>query len=111
MPSRTIIEMPKEARLELNSDALKFRRLAEQWYRETGMVSLVHKKAMHPAYQKIIGMGKAALPFIFSELKEKKGHWFWALCAITGEDPAKAEHQFRDAVNAWMEWGRTHGYV
>jgi hypothetical protein len=90
---------------------IKFNTLAEQWYNETGMISMLHKKVMHPSYQKIIGMGKDALPFIFRELKERRGHWLWALCAITGEDPAESKNKFAEAVNAWLEWGKTHGYL
>lgn len=33
-----------------------FLQLAEQWRRETGMMSLVTKMSMHPAYQRIIGL-------------------------------------------------------
>jgi hypothetical protein len=89
----------------------EFDRLASVWYRETGMMSMLHKKAMHPAYQRIIGMGKDALPFIFKELKEKRGHWLWALCSITGEDPAADSHKFSEAVDAWLDWGKVHGYL
>src|SRR5438477_13201242 len=89
----------------------QFRSLADQWYRETGMLSLMHKKALHPAYQRIIGMGKEALPFIFRELKQRRGHWLWALKAITGEDPAQPDHNFTQAVDAWLEWGKAHGYL
>lgn len=89
----------------------EFASLAELWYRETGALSMIHKKVMHPAYQRIIGMGKASLPFIFRELAERRGHWFWALVAITGEDAAEPHHDFRQAVEAWLEWGRRHGYL
>jgi hypothetical protein len=89
----------------------EFRSLADQWYRETGMLSMMQKKALHPAYQRIIGMGKDALPFIFQELKQRGGHWIWALTAITGEDPAEPDHSLKEAVAAWLEWGRRHGYA
>ena len=89
----------------------EFKSLAEQWYRETGMLSLMHKKALHPAYQRIIGMGREALPFIFRELKQRHGHWLWALAAITGQDAARPGDNFTQAVEAWLEWGKTHGYV
>jgi len=89
---------------------LEFGQLASQWYRETGMISMIHKKAMHPAYQRIIGMGKDALPFIFRELNKKRGDWLWALCAITGDDAAKPAHNFKEAVEAWLRWGEEHGY-
>jgi len=37
-----------------------FSQLADQWRKETGMLSLAQQKAIHPAYQQIIGMGKLA---------------------------------------------------
>jgi hypothetical protein len=89
----------------------KFGLLAERWYQETGMMSLMHQKAFYPAYQRIIGMGKDALPFIFRELKRKHGHWLWALNAITGEDPVRPGRNFAEAVDDWLEWGRANGYV
>lgn len=99
-------------RIESVTDLEKeFNELAERWYRETGPISMLHKKAMHPAYQRIIGMGKAALPFIFVELKQRRGHWLWALCAITGEDAAGSSRNIRQAVEAWLQWGERNGYV
>src|SRR5258708_16176955 len=89
----------------------KFKELAGQWYRETGMLSFIKQKAMHPAYQRIIGMGSGALPLIFRELRERRGDWLWALAAITGEDPAKGITHFNEAVEAWLAWGRAHGYL
>ncbi|MEH1798071.1 hypothetical protein [Nostoc sp.] len=35
-----------------------FSELAEQWRCEIGMLSVVSKISMHPAYQRIIGMGQ-----------------------------------------------------
>jgi hypothetical protein len=96
---------------EVSNLETEFNELAAQWRKETGMVSMLHKKAMHPAYQRIIGMGKEALPFIFRDLKEHGGHWLWALCAITGEDAAKPEHNLKQAVKAWLDWGEEHGYL
>lgn len=47
---------------------------------------------MHPAYQQIIGMGEKALPLILRDLRDRPtGHWFWALNAITGEEPTLGE--------------------
>ncbi len=45
------------------------------------------KKAMHPANQGIIGLGAVAVPLILQELKRDRADWFWALTAITGENP------------------------
>jgi len=94
-----------------SSNELKFHRLSEQWYNETGMLSMIHKKSMHPAYQKIIGMGKDALPFIFQEMKKGQIHWLWALGAIHGEDIAEPGCSLKEAVDAWMKWGTENGYA
>ena len=63
-------------------------------------------------HQRIIGMGKNALPFIFGVLAQKRENWFWALEAITGENPVppKDYTDFDAAVKAWLEWGKKNGY-
>lgn len=96
---------------EVNATADRFYELAKQWYAETGMLSIVQKKAIHPAYQRIIGMGRDSLPFIFQELERTRGHWLWALAAITGEEVAKPEQTMKEAVDAWLERGRILGYL
>jgi hypothetical protein len=89
----------------------KFRLLADRWRRETRRLSSVTQMALHPAYQKIIGMGWSAVPLILREMQERGGHWLWALHAITDEDPAPEGATFREAVQAWLEWGREHNYL
>ncbi len=88
-----------------------FAALVDWWRRETIMLSSVHKMAMHPAYQRIIGMGKPALPLILRELQNSLDHWFWALNAITGEDPAKPDDNMAAAREAWLQWGKARGYL
>jgi len=89
----------------------KFRRLADQWLRETEHVSSVKKACMHPAYQRIIGMGPAVVPYLLRELERNPDHWVWALNAITEEDPASAEDSLEGAKTAWLQWGREKGYL
>jgi hypothetical protein len=91
--------------------AQRFSDLAQQWRRETAAYSVVQKKILHPAYQRIIGMGPTAIPLILRELQREPGHWFWALNAVTGEDPAAPGASFSEAVAAWLSWGREHGYL
>src|SRR5437879_981508 len=62
----------------------KFADLAETWRRETGYFSFTQQRVLHPAYQRIIGMGWAAVPLILQELEHQPEHWSWALRAITG---------------------------
>jgi len=89
----------------------QFTELAEAWREDTAMLSVAKQKVTHPAYQKIIGMGEQALPFIFRELRQKREHWIFALREITGEDAAKASHNFKEAAGAWLEWGKGKGYL
>jgi len=90
----------------------EFKELADQWYRETRMLSFARQKAMHPAYQKIIGMGWNALPLILREVRDRGGDWLWALEAIARKDnPAKGMTNFKDAVAAWLAWGTDNLYI
>jgi hypothetical protein len=65
---------------------------------------------MHPAYQQIIGMGVDALPLILRELEREPDHWFWALEAITGENPVPPTDRGRlnEMARAWLRWASEH---
>ncbi len=88
-----------------------FRQLADQWREETSHLSLVIKKVMHPAYQRIIGLGPAAIPLLLRELQQQPGHWTWALRAITGEDPTHPDDTVTQAAQAWVKWGQERHYL
>ena len=87
-------------------------RLVQQWRAETEFSSSLTEMAAHPAYQRIIGMGRLALPMIFRELAAEPGHWFWALKAITGCDPVPPSHRGNIELMAadWLTWGKSRGY-
>ena len=91
----------------------EFVRLVEEWKANRPPTSQSTKLAMHPAYQRIIGMGERALPLILAELDACPDHWFLALQAITGEDPVppQAQGNLKAAAAAWIKWGRIHGLV
>jgi hypothetical protein len=61
---------------------------------------------MHPAYQRIIGMGPVVLPLILREMQERGGHWFWALRAISEEDPVDAQDAgaIKKMTEAWLQF-------
>jgi hypothetical protein len=91
---------------------IKFHRFAERWKAETAHLSNIAQKAIHPAYQAIIGMGRKAVPLILAELGKQPKQWFWALNAITGADPVPEESRgrVREMASAWLRWGRDRGY-
>jgi len=69
--------------------------------------------AMLRPYQRIVGMGWPVVPLILEELLREPDQWFWALEAITEENPVPAEavgHVVQSA-GAWVEWGRTRGLI
>jgi hypothetical protein len=88
----------------------QFDRLAARWHEETDHLSSLTDIVLNFNYQRIIGMGPAALPFIFDEFRTNGGHWFWALRAITGEDPVPPQDRgnMSSMKNAWLEWWRKH---
>ena len=93
------------------SDAEKFYSLAEAWRQDVRFTSSLTQMILHPTYQRIIGMGVAAVPFLLRELERKPDHWFWALHAITGADPVKPEDRgkLRKMAEAWLTWGKEQG--
>ena len=70
----------------------EFLRLVQQWRAETEFSSSLTEMAAHPAYQRIIGMGRLALPMIFRELVAEPDHWFWAL------------HKAHCPALGWQSW-------
>ncbi len=92
---------------------IRFSNLKDDWQESTSMLSSITEIAMHPSYQQIIGMGPTALPIIFLSMRQEPDHWFWALRAITGENPIPINHQgkIKEMTDAWMEWGKKHLYL
>ncbi|MBI3821802.1 MAG: hypothetical protein HY289_03875 [Planctomycetes bacterium] len=93
---------------------VRFHALAKAWKSETELMSKVTKRVMHPAYQKIIGMGEAAVPLILKDLRDHgPDDWFWALTAITDENPITETIAGNMAAmtEAWLQWGRNAGYL
>ncbi|HEY1192452.1 MAG TPA: hypothetical protein VGE74_32815 [Gemmata sp.] len=90
-----------------------FRALADEWRAATRFLSSTTDIAMHPAYQRIIGLGPQVLPLILGELAKQPEPWFWALAALTGEDPVPAADKGRGRAmaDAWLKWGRENGWI
>lgn len=87
--------------------------LAADWKERSKYMSNTMQMAMLRPYQRIIGLGPAALPHIFAELQRDNGFWFWALEAITGDDPVPPDDKgnVRRMVDAWLAWGQANGFI
>jgi hypothetical protein len=85
----------------------EFRHLTNWWKRDSEFQSSSSQIAMHSAYRQIIEMGSEVLPLILRDLTTTKAPWFWALQAITGEDPVPADDRghIDRMVQAWARWG------
>lgn len=90
-----------------------FDELVENWHQGTALMSSVNLMAMHPAYQRIIGMGREAIPLILKELEKQPDHWFWALNAITGDNPVDLEDEgdIGKMSDAWLKYGKDKGFI
>jgi hypothetical protein len=95
------------------SEKEQFRKLVQEWKSERRATSSSIEIVMHPAYQKIIAMGRVAIPWILEELQRETDHWFWALRLFAEEDPVPPHSRGRIAEmrDAWLKWGHEHRYV
>ena len=91
----------------------RFRDLVRVWKEAKVFTSSGTDIALQPAYQQIIGMGKDAIPLILDELRREEDHWFWALKAITGEDPVAPGDRgnLPKMTEAWLRWAEAHSYL
>jgi hypothetical protein len=91
----------------------KFESLVKKWKEETVFASTILEMATNPAYQQIIGMGPVVIPLLLDRLAKELDHWFWALKAITGEDPVpeNSRGKLDQMAKAWLAWGKEEGYV
>ena len=91
----------------------RFLRLSRRWREDTQWLSSSTQIAMHPAYQAIIGMGDDALRWILADLRRTSAPWFWALKAISAEDPVPPSDRgvVCKMTEAWLEWGMQKGLL
>jgi len=89
-----------------------FADLVRRWKVERGPSSSTTELAMCPSYQRIIGLGPVAVPYLLRELEREPDHWFWALKSITGADPVpvKSRGKVGEMARHWILWGREQGY-
>jgi hypothetical protein len=91
----------------------RFQRLAREWKEQSRHLSNTAQMAMLKPYQRIIGMGEPAVPLILEELQRQPDQWFWALEAITEENPVPAEDagKVQRMAQAWIDWGKQRGLL
>ena len=91
----------------------RFQRLAAEWKEQSRYLSNTAQMAMLRPYQRIIGMGAPVVPLILEELRREPDQWFWALEAITEENPVPPEDmgKVHRMADAWIQWGERAGVL
>jgi hypothetical protein len=91
----------------------RFQRLSQEWKAQSQYLSNSAQMAMLKPYQRIIGMGLPVVPLILEELKRSPDQWFWALEAITEQNPVppSAAGRVQQMAQAWIDWGLKQGFV
>ncbi len=90
-----------------------FERDLQEWRSDTRFSSSLAAKLSHPAYLRILALGRAALPLILKDLQQGGGHWFSALRAVAREDPVPPEHRSLPRLmrEDWLRWGAEKGLI
>ena len=113
------VKLPIREKTSMSSSLIEadlegsFEQLKRDWKEKSRYLSNTAQIAMLWPYQKIIGMGPAVVPLILLELEREPDHWFWALEAITGENPVseRARGKVREMAEMWIHWGRNKGLI
>ena len=95
------------------ADRQRFTELADRWETDTFFMSNSGLAVKHPAHREIISMGESVVPLILERMRREKGHWFFALHAITGANPVNPADRGKIVAmqQAWLQWGEVNGYV
>jgi hypothetical protein len=96
-----------ECELEKNT----FRELVSQWKEETWFISSIKKRIAHPAYLKIIGLGRKVIPWLLEELEREPDYWYAALEATARPNPVPDAENVARLKEEWLAWGRLNGYL
>ena len=97
--------------------AQRFAELTQEWLTDIAFTSSMTRIVESNPYQEIIALGLAmetsVVRLILEDLQASPKHWFTALYAITGDDPIPnaAAGNMKAMTAAWLDWGRTHGYI
>jgi len=97
----------------LSNAAAVFAAAEREWKDETAFVSNPAQKFLHPAYARIIGLGRPAIPLILRSMMKEPSDWFYALRALTGENPVP-DQMAGDMVAmtaTWILWGRSRALI
>jgi hypothetical protein len=105
-----------ETRSQIQNDPdleCRFRELVIRWQAEVAPLSSTTARVQHHSYREIITLGPAVVPLLLRELEQRPNHWFAALRSLTGADPVAPSDRGKigPMTEAWIKWGKEHGYL
>lgn len=79
-----------------------------EWTTEAGPTSSFSGLTAHPAFRRIVELGRPAVPHLLREIESRPSLLVWALHEITGENPVprSARGRIKDMAAAWISWGK-----
>jgi hypothetical protein len=106
--------MPEISQVTVDEELERtFHELKAKWKAQTRFLSSTTQIIHNENYQYIIGLGPSVIPLLLKDLAETHNFWFWALMAISRENPVPEESSGNTGkmVATWLDWGRRKGYV
>ncbi len=121
LPKNIVVKKPQEVFVTFLEDsetaenralAEKFEALYQKWKSETGLYSGGSAIFENENYQKMIRLGKPAVPLMLKKLQKELTMLFPALVKITGENPILEKHigYPHKMAKDWLKWGKSKGY-
>jgi hypothetical protein len=87
----------------------KFGALAEAWHE--AQIGSARIDFQHAAYHQVIGMGWEAVPLLLERIRQREVGWIYAMKCITGDQVGTPELRGQQVLDAWLEWGKSRGYL
>ncbi len=92
------------------ADRAQFDTLADQWESETAVFSMAYQRTEHPAFGRILTMGKQAIPWAVERLREDV-LWYLVLERLVDNPPlTNAQGDMGRLQDAWLKWARDNGH-
>ena len=99
---------------EVDSDEIRtrFRHLFDVWDKDTFLYSFPHQIYNHWAYEELVSLGEAAIPYMLGELQRGNPDIVRALRSISGESLVQGMGLItEDIMETWLAWGKAKAYV
>lgn len=110
-----VAKLAKKKEEQKKAEALRrtFLELSKKWRDDTAFKSSVSDLVLDPSYQRILTLGSAVVPLILEELAKGPEYWFWALEAITDQNPVPEVEQGQIALmtQRWIDWGKANHVI